>query len=142
MAVLRSVEKFDVSRGFKFSTYACRSILACFHRLAAKAQRFHQRFNVEFDPKLERSDFAERRHERQRSDSIDAIRDILGCNRAGLTAVERRVILERFPVLSERKRRTLSQVGQTVGLSNERVRQIEKDSLRKIRAAFEQAAPA
>ncbi len=34
MALLRSVEKFDVARGFKFSTYACRAILKSFNRLA------------------------------------------------------------------------------------------------------------
>jgi len=40
MAVLRCIEHFDISRGFKFSTYARRAILACLHRLAAKERRY------------------------------------------------------------------------------------------------------
>ena len=137
MAVLRSVEKFDVARGFKFSTYACRSILKCFHRLAAKHRRFRKLFPVEFDPELEKSDYGERRHRMQRSDSIDAVREVLNHNCANLSNVERSVILERFSILSRGRPQTLSQVGQVVGLTNERVRQIEKKSLRKIRAAYE-----
>ena len=36
MALLRAVDKFDVSRGFKFSTYACRAILKAFGRQGMK----------------------------------------------------------------------------------------------------------
>src|SRR4051812_29832360 len=36
MALLRAVEKFDIGRGFKFSTYACRAILKAFSRIAMK----------------------------------------------------------------------------------------------------------
>ena len=39
MALLRSVEKFDCSRGFKFSTYSCRAILKSFSRVAMRASR-------------------------------------------------------------------------------------------------------
>jgi DNA-directed RNA polymerase sigma subunit (sigma70/sigma32) len=50
--------------------------------------------------------------------------------------VEHRVILERFPMFSGEKARTLAEVGELVGLTNERVRQIEKKSLIKIREAM------
>ena len=56
MALLRSVDKFDCARGFKFSTYACRAILKSFSRVATKTSRYRSRFPVEFDPALEKSD--------------------------------------------------------------------------------------
>lgn len=136
MALLRSVEKFDVARGFKFSTYACRAILKCFNRLATKTGRYRQRFPTEFDPDLERSDHDVRRHETRRADSIDAVREILSRNQARLTEVERTVVLERFAIGSSGRGRTLSEVGEMVGLTNERVRQIQKKALRKIRAVL------
>jgi RNA polymerase primary sigma factor len=137
LAILRSVEKFDAARGFKFSTYACRSILTCFHRLAGKARRQRERFPVEFDPRLEKSDHLQRRHDEQRDYAIEAVRRLVRDNRADLSAMEHQVIMERFPMLTGGKARTLAQVGELVGLTNERVRQIEKKSIIKIRAAME-----
>jgi len=61
MALLRSVEKFDCSRGFKFSTYSCRAILKSFSRVAMRASRYRGYFPTEFDPAMERSDFQEDR---------------------------------------------------------------------------------
>ncbi|MCJ7543906.1 MAG: sigma-70 family RNA polymerase sigma factor [Phycisphaerae bacterium] len=138
MALLRSVEKFDVSRGFKFSTYACRAILKSFHRLATNTGRYRQHFPTEFDPKLERSDYDVQRHERQRDDSVDALREILARNRAALSEVERTVLMERFAIGTGGKGRTLSEVGKLVGLTNERVRQIQNAALAKLRAVLDE----
>jgi RNA polymerase sigma factor (sigma-70 family) len=137
MALLRSVEKFDVARGFKFSTYACRAILKSFNRLATKTGRYRQHFPTEFDPDLERSDSDVRRHEVQWDDSVDALRDILVNNRARLTEVERTVVMERFAIATRGKGRTLAEVGKMVGLTNERVRQIQNTALDKIRASLD-----
>jgi RNA polymerase sigma factor (sigma-70 family) len=136
MALLRAINKFDVSRGYKFSTYACRAILKSFNRLAKKAGRYRQYFPVEFEPELEKSDEAERNHERHWSDSVEAVQDILARNRARLTEVERTVVTERFAIGSGGKGRTLAQIGQMVGLTNERVRQIQNAALDKIRLAL------
>lgn len=139
MALLRSVEKFDVARGFKFSTYACRAILKSFNRLATKTGRYRQHFPTEFDPELEQSDYDVRKHEVQREDSVDALREILHRNRAHLTEVEKTVVMERFAIASGGgvKGRTLAEVGKLVGLTNERVRQIQNGALQKIRAALD-----
>ncbi|MCC7205202.1 MAG: hypothetical protein IT441_08990, partial [Phycisphaeraceae bacterium] len=63
MALLRAVDKFDVARGFKFSTYGCRAILKAFSRSGIKLSKYRQMFPTDFDPKLEKSDFAERKRE-------------------------------------------------------------------------------
>jgi RNA polymerase sigma factor (sigma-70 family) len=136
MALLRAVEKFDVSRGFKFSTYGCRAILKSFNRLATKTARYRQHFPTEFDPDLEHSDRDIRRHETQREDTVDAVREILTRDRAHLTAVEKTVVMERFAIGSRGRGRTLAEVGRSVGLTNERVRQIQNHALGKIRAAL------
>lgn len=138
MALLRSIDKFDVSRGFKFSTYACRAILKSFNRLATKTGRYRQFFPTEFEPTLERSDYDVLRHEMRRQDSLESIREIIDTNLADLTDTERTVVVERFALNSnEDKGRTLAEVGVKVGLTNERVRQIQLAALNKIRSALD-----
>ncbi len=137
MALLRSVEKFDVSRGFKFSTYACRAILKGFSRLATKTGRYRQRFPTEYDPELERSDYDVKKHDMQRADWVDTLRDVLTSNSARLTSVEQTIVTERFALSSRGKKRTLAEVGKLVGLTNERVRQIQNLALNKIKTALE-----
>jgi len=136
MALLRSVEKFDVARGFKFSTYACRAILKSFNRLATKTGRYRQHFPTEFDPELERSDYDVHKHQIQWDDSLDALREILSNNRARLSEVEKTIVMERFAISTRGKGRTLAEVGRLVGLTNERVRQIQNLALDKIRCAL------
>ncbi|HAU38930.1 MAG TPA: hypothetical protein DCX07_14610 [Phycisphaerales bacterium] len=138
MALLRAVEKFDVSRGFRFSTYACRAILKGFNRMASKTGRYRQHFPTEYDPDLERSDQTEADHDRRRSDSIDAIREILTRNRAALSDLERTIIMERFAIAGGGRKRTLTDVGKMVGLTNERVRQIQNLALGKIRSVLDE----
>jgi RNA polymerase primary sigma factor len=142
LAVLRCLEKFNVARGFKFSTYACRAILKSFQRFAARAGRHQKVFAVEFDPQLERSDYAQRRHEQQRTDSIETVREVLRQNRARLSETERTVILQRFPIFSGEAPRTLAQVGRTIRMTNEGVRQIQKRALSKLQAVIEEQSAA
>ncbi len=138
MALLRSVEKFDASRGFKFSTYACRAILKSFNRLATKTGRYRQHFPTEFDPDLERSDYDVMKHDIQKQDSVEALREIIAKNHANLSQVERTVVVERFALGTDRRKgRTLAEVGKIVGLTNERVRQIQNLALGKIKAALD-----
>lgn len=139
-ALLRSVDKFDCSRGFKFSTYACRAILKSFSRVAMRTSRYRGQFPTEFDPTLEKSDFVDRKRDDLEGQCVDEIRDILQNNRAELNEIEQTVIRERFalnaPTLPA-KPKTLEQVGEMIGVTKERVRQIQNKALAKIRTILE-----
>lgn len=136
MALLRAIEKFDVSKGFKFSTYACRAILKGFNRMATRTGRYTRRFPTEFDPDLERSDYDVMKHEIQQSNAIDDLREVLANNHAGLTDVERTVITQRFALEADSRKKTLNEVGLQVGLTTERVRQIQKKALTKLKGTL------
>jgi len=140
MALLRAADKFDISRGFKFSTYACRAILKAFNRLATKTGTYRQHFPTEFDPEMERSDEMNRRHTDQRELAIEDLQRVLMANLAELSDVERTVVGARFAVAGNRQVRTLEEVGRLVGLSKERVRQVQNEALSKLRAALEEQA--
>ena len=63
-----------------------------------------------------------------------SLREQLDSALAGLSDREARILRDRFG-LDGRKRRTLMEVGRKHGLSMERVRQIEKKAIRKIRSS-------
>ena len=136
MALLRTVEKFDIARGFKFSTYACRAILKSFSRLASRTGTYRQHFPTEYDPEMERSDEIERRHVDQQELAVEDLQRVLEDNVASLTAVERTVIGARFAMGDYERTQTLQEVGRLVGLSKERVRQVQLDALAKLRVAL------
>lgn len=135
MALLRAIDKFDVSRGFKFSTYACRAILKGFNRMATKTGRYLGRFGVSYDPQLERSDYDVHKHEIQQANAVDDLLDVISTNVAQLGELEQTIVMERFGLVGG-KAKTLAEVGKIVGLSNERVRQVQKAALLKIREAI------
>ncbi len=138
MALMRAVDKFDVSRGFKFSTYACQAILKAFNRLMTRTRKFHQRFATAYRPELEKSDEVERRHRHQRDLAIEDLQRVLGGNLANLSKVEHTVVEARFALNGYGKPHTLEMVSSLVGVSRERVRQIQACALTKLRAAMEQ----
>jgi RNA polymerase primary sigma factor len=143
MALLRSVEKFDCGRGFKFSTYSCRAILKSFSRVAMRAARYRGRFPTEFDPAIEKSDHLERKRENIEIDCVDELKAILLRNLADLSDVERTVIDERFALSAadpeSAQPKTLEEVGLIIGVTKERVRQIQNKALQKIRSALEES---
>lgn len=140
-ALLRAVDKFDCSRGFRFSTYACRAILKSFARAAQKSNRYHTRFPVQYEPELERSDDLERRHDDVIEGCVQTIQEILTDNRAELTRQEQLVVAARFQLSNGQappKAQTLEQVGNMIGVTKERVRQIQNRALSKLRLALEE----
>jgi RNA polymerase primary sigma factor len=144
LALLRCVDKFDCLRGFKFSTYACRAIMSGFARLSAKAARYRNQFPAPFDPTLERSDYLEKKRIEDVDDCVRGLKGILAQNTADLSSVERRVLSVRFalgsPDTDERPLRgpTLEQVGELLGVSKERVRQIQNRAMKKLRTTIEE----
>ncbi len=141
MALLRAVEKFDAARGFKFSTYACRAILKAFSRIALKTSRYRQAFPAEFDPSMERSNYQETRRADIEHDAVEELQRIIGQNRAQLSDVERTVIQSRFGIRTgaeETPAMTLEEVGEVIGVTKERVRQIQNKALEKLRATIDE----
>lgn len=163
MALLRAVDKFDVARGFKFSTYACRAILKAFSRQGVKLSKHRQMFPTDFDPKLERSNYNTTRRAEHEDDCVDEVRRIIRENKADLSDIEQEVIQHRFGVTPdgdeagsdtvpvpppvhpktraarspEHQPLTLEQVGKIIGVTKERVRQIQNKALEKIRVQLE-----
>jgi len=139
MALLRAVEKFDIGRGFKFSTYACRAILKAFSRIAMKNSRYRQAFPTEFDPTMEKSNYQETRRADVEQDAVEELQRIIGENRAQLSDVEKTVIQARFAINrgQDAPAMTLEEVGRVIGVTKERVRQIQNKALEKLRMTIE-----
>lgn len=159
LALVRSVDKFDSNRGYKFSTYACRAILKSFSRVAVRTSRYRGYFPTEFDPTLERSNHVDQQRENIERDCVNELRSILGQNLAKLNDVEATVIRARFALddapppasadttdaagptdefEAEPRGKTLEEVGEMIGVTKERVRQIQNKALGKLRQILEQ----
>src|SRR5688572_26249645 len=139
MALMRAVDKFNVDKGFKFSTYACRAILKAFSRTAMKHSRHKTRFPVEFEPEMEKSDWSDRKRDIVEEDCIDELKQIVERNLADLSDTEQTVIRRRFNwQQQDESPLTLEEVGQIIGVTKERVRQIQNKALLKIKSVMEE----
>jgi RNA polymerase sigma factor (sigma-70 family) len=135
MALLRAIDKFDLSRGFKFSTYACRAIQHGFNRMATRTGKYRDRYVIGLNPYLEENDRDDQVSEIRQLRAVDELQDILERNRADLTDTEKLVISERFG-LQTGTPKTLAEVGKMIDRSIERARQAQLSALKKLREAF------
>lgn len=138
MALMRATEKFDCHRGFKFSTYACQAISKSFLRAAKKSYRYRSLFPAQLESAMEKSDHLQQTREAAHQDRTEEVCAILRDNLADLSATEQSVLEMRFSLNQEySKPLTLKQVGYKLDLSKERIRQIQKSALAKIRQVAE-----
>ncbi len=134
MSLMRAVEKFDYARGNKFSTYATWAIMKNFARTIPDEHRRRDRFRTSTSEMFATT-------EDVRSDSIELetaqiqreaeVKRIL-CR---LDEREQEIIMRRFGLRRGQEPRTLKQVGVELGVTKERIRQIETRALSKLKQA-------
>lgn len=137
IAMLNSIDKFNVSKGFKFSTYLYRSIITAFGKASTKWDKYHQTFPCNFDHELQQSDLIDKKREEKRYETLDRIRQLVDDNTAGLDDDEMYIIRSRY-LHSGKKRPTLEQTGQAMDpvKSKAYVSKVERRALSKLREAL------
>jgi RNA polymerase primary sigma factor len=134
ISLMNAVEKFDYSRGFRFSTFASWTIAKDYaHKIPDRIGRLGKSgtaslANIHRELRTEdAADFAaiERAHQ--------SLTQVI---RNNLTEHEQYVITNRFGLVGgpiRKQTKTLAQIGEEMNLSKERIRQIELLALQKLR---------
>lgn len=130
--LLGAVSKFDFGRGFRFSTYAQHSLQREFYRLAMVRRRDRNRFVTGADQTF--GVHPDRTHEMRLSDQhFGEVVRLIQCMGQILDARERHILQARFGLDDSRESKTLSEVARELGMSKERVRQLQAQAVGKVR---------
>lgn len=132
--LMQAVERFNPWKGFRFSTYAWNAIARKLMHCERRESRYRQLFPVHREPTLDRTECAPDAETELR---IERMNRVLEQNLGELTDLESRIIVLRF-LMPQKVRPGLREIGGIVGLSQERVRQIQNIALSKLRDALDQ----
>jgi RNA polymerase sigma factor (sigma-70 family) len=132
MSLMRAVEKFDYARGNKFSTYASWAIMKNFARSIPEEKNRRERFqtgNEEFfdiapDTRTDEADLLQSAE--QASHKVNRLLEYLDPR-------EREIIRMRAGLDSGHEGMTLEKIGEKLGITKERVRQLNVRAMKKLR---------
>jgi RNA polymerase sigma factor (sigma-70 family) len=131
VALMRAVEKFDYSRGFRFSTYASWAIMRNFARSVPRERYQLDRFATGHDEILDIA--ATMRTYDPNEVNLPELRESIDAMLAQLTPRERTILIDHYGLDESGDAKTFDQLGHRLGISKERVRQIELQALKKLR---------
>ena len=131
VSLMQAVDKFDFSRGFRFSTYAYRAIARNAFRKMQQEQKEAARLANQGDQvfELESQGSSSSLDER----SWERLRGVLSELMGRLDRREQFIVRGRYALGGHRKVKTFQSLADKLGLSKERVRQLEQRAVAKLR---------
>jgi len=137
LSLIRAVQKFDVSRGNRFSTYASWAIMKNFACTIPNVLRHRDRFRTNHSETFGAVDNDRSGQYEQESAQIQRESYVKGIlNR--LDERERQIVTNRFGLTRGQEPLTLKQVGAVMGVTKERIRQLQRRAIGKLRVAAEE----
>lgn len=137
MSLLRAIEKFDFARGNKFSTYASWAIMKNFARTIPTEFKQRDRFRTSQDELF--ASAQEHRGNPLVEESAQTLREVqIERILRRLDEREQKIIIGRFGLDHAQEPQTLKEVGASLGVTKERIRQIEARALSKLRMAAQE----
>lgn len=130
--LIKAVDKFDFDRGFRFSTYATRAVRREVFRLVQRQHRDRARYSTGTQELL-----SQELNRSLKPEGVDiswaALDDCIGRLFAALDDREKFIVGARYGFDDIGAKPTFQRLGQMLGVSKERVRQIEQRALGKLR---------
>lgn len=131
LALMRAVEKFDYARGFRFSTYASWAIMRNYARSVPKERYQLDRFATGHEEVLDIA--ASLRTYDPNELNLPELRESIEVMLSHLSTRERTILIDHYGLATSGDNKTFDQLGRELGVSKERVRQIELQALKKLR---------
>lgn len=136
LILLRAIEKFDYSRGFRFSTYATHSIQRHFFRVIKRRQTRKQRELASYE-RLQ-PDAEDQNEVLVDEEATTRLKLLVSRWDECLSVREQEILKSRFGLGDNKHPQTLKSISVDVGLSKERVRQIQMRALQSLREFAEE----
>ena len=134
ISLIRAAEKFDYARGNKFSTYASWAIMKNYARTIPGEYKYRDRFRTSQDEM-----FSSQEDDGSNPFMLESIQQMreaqVGNILSRLDDREQKIIISRFGLDHRHEPQTLKEVGAKMGVTKERIRQIEARALDKLRVA-------
>ncbi|HRX86875.1 MAG TPA: sigma-70 family RNA polymerase sigma factor [Phycisphaerae bacterium] len=134
VSLIRAVEKFDYARGFKFSTYASWAVMKNYARTVPEEHYHCTRFVTGQEELLDSA--ADHRSPGGEDMDRATLARALADGMRDLTPRERTIVSGHFGLFGAAESQTLEELGQQFGVTKERVRQIERRAIDKIKSAL------
>jgi RNA polymerase sigma factor (sigma-70 family) len=132
MSLIRAVEKFDFSRGNKFSTYASWAIMKNFARSIPEEKRRRERYVTGHEDMFDMAPDT-RTDEQEVVASVEQTKNRVNRLLQYLDPREQQIIRMRAGLDNYSEGMTLEEIGQQLGITKERVRQLNVRIMNKLR---------
>ncbi len=132
LILLSALDKFDYSRGFRFSTYLTHSLQRQFSRVLKRMQRSDARYISTPDHILVDMIPADEETYIETAPAL-AVNRLMDAAQHCLEEREHSILNRRYGTGSQVKQQTLRQIAAEFGMSKERVRQIQVKALAKLK---------